>query len=111
MNGKENKIAKELHRYTHAPVVEMGLILEHAGVSNEKLMNDNEIYTSSCDIFFSSIRICHRRKVSLTQVKDMFNCSRQANFIVAYIKAEWFEVLIIVNTGTKYEGRAIGSTM
>lgn len=103
-------LAKKLHRFPHATGDEMKMILEEAGKKGKigRSMS-NEFYQvhAACDTFVSSGKTRYRREGSLSHVNKTFNDKVQADLVTVLILEERYDVLNIVNTGTRYGERVI----
>lgn len=101
-HGKEKSKQKTLLHYGHAPVEKMRSFLEDWGEHHKNLMNFYDGYKSKWDGCASSGLPLPCRKVSLNYVKDEFNGSIQADYVMVYIYEQKYEVLKIVDMDTKY---------
>lgn len=100
-------IVQKVHRFTHAPAKDMGILLRTAGYNDDKM---DEIFYDiykSCDICASTGRPANMKKVSIMHINESFNRKLQADFMVKYIRGERFDVLSMVDTWTGYGERVI----
>ncbi len=100
---------KRIHRFTHASAKEMKTILKDAGMLNPELEEYCEKIHDACDICASTGRPAHRKRISITHINEKFNESVAADFLVAFIGSEKFQVLNIIDMGTNYGERTIVS--
>lgn len=103
-------MVKRLHRFTHATSDEMQRILSDGGRLTEVIENACDKVFQACDICTSTGAPKSRRKISLSHVNTAFNDEIQADFVTVNIRGERYEVLNIVDTGTRYGERVIAST-
>lgn len=81
--------------------------LRDAGIRNKTLQEAYERFHDTSEIcaFTGSPR--DRRKVSISHINEAFNYAIQDDYMMVYIKSEEFEILNIVDSGTRYGKRAI----
>lgn len=101
------QVAKKLHRFTHAPIEEMTRLLTDAGKFTHSLASEYAKVHRSCDICASTGTPTPKRKISISHINTEFNNEIQADFVTIFIREERFEVLNIIDTGTKYGERVI----
>lgn len=100
-------LAKRLHRFTHATADEMKRLLSDADQLTDELKKACEKVYDACEICISSGQPKPRRKISLSHINTAFNDEIQADFVTVMIRGERYEVLNIVDTGTRYGERVI----
>lgn len=100
-------LAKRLHRFTHASDEEMRRILTDANKMTPGLGDACTKVRQACDICASTGTPVPRRKISITHVNSAFNNEVQADFVTILIREERYEVLNIIDTGTRYGERVI----
>lgn len=101
-------MVKKIHRFSHGTADEMKQIFSDAGMDTPDVRRACERVFEACEVCVSSGRPANRAKVSLTHV--------QADFVTVYIRDEKYEVLNMVDMGTRYGERFIapdrnGNTM
>lgn len=100
-------LAKKLHKFTHAHYQDMKAILRDAGQLKPSLEEACERVYNACPICASSGRPSDRRKVSITHVNRAFNEEIQTDFTYVRIFDKRYEIINIIDTGTKYGERGI----
>lgn len=100
-------IEKEMHRFTHGTSKEMISLLKDAGLEGPEYKRACQKVFDSCGICASSVRPADKAKVSLAHVNKSFNSEIQADFVTVYIRDEKFEVINIIDVGTRYGERSI----
>lgn len=103
-------MAKRLHRFTHATTNDIQRLLSDAGKLTGHLEGAYERVYDACDICAATGQQKPRRKVSISHINTAFNDEIQADFVTVHIRGERYEVLNIIDTGTRYGERVIAST-
>lgn len=106
----ELNMAKKIHRFTHAHSDEMKMLFKDAGMLTPVLKAACEKVHDACEICVSSGEPKKRKKISLTHVNSAFNEDLTADFVTVRISGEKYEVLNIVDAGTRYGERVIASS-
>lgn len=104
---QELNMVKRVHRFSHATSKEMQSLFKDANLDSQVIANACKKVHEACDICASTGRPKDKKKVSLTHVNEAFNNEIQADYVIVYIRDEKFEVLNIVDLGTRYGERAI----
>lgn len=100
-------LVKRLHRFTHAPEQEMVRILSDANRLTPNVKKACAKVYQACDICASSGTPIPKKKISISHVNAALNLEVQAGFVTVNIRNERYEVLKIVDTGTRYGERTI----
>lgn len=103
-------ITKKIHRYTHATVEKMKRIIKDGGMATPELNAACEKVFQVCQICVSSGRPGIKPKISLSHVNTRFNDEVQADFVTVYIREEKYEVLNVIDSGTRYGERVIATS-
>ena len=107
---QELNMVKRVHRFSHATSREMQEMFRDAKMNSRKISTACDTVHKACDICASTGRPKDKKKVSLTHVNEAFNAEIQADYVIVYIKEEKYEVLNIIDLGTRYGERAIATT-
>ena len=107
---QEINMVKRVHRFSHASSKEMQELFKDAKLDTSTVARACEKVHDACDICASTGRPKDKKKVSLTHVNEAFNAEIQADYVVVYIRDEKFEVLNVIDLGTRYGERAIART-
>lgn len=107
---QELNVVKRVHRFSHVTSKEMQEMFRDAKMNSREIYKACDKVHKACDICASTGRPKDKKKVSLTQVNEAFNAEIQANCVIVYIKEEKYEVLNIIDLGTRYGERAIATT-
>lgn len=107
---KELNLAKRIHRFGHSSVSDMMDIMTDANLDTEKLRHACQKVYDACDICAASGRPKIKKKISLSHVNEGFNQEVQADFLYAVIGDKNYEILNIIDVGTKYGERSLAES-
>lgn len=104
---RELTMAKRIHRFGHASSKDMAKMMKHTGYDMKRITEACDKVFSSCAICASSGRPADRRKISTTHLNAAFNDEIQADFMYVHMRGKKWEIMNIIETGTRYGERAI----
>ena len=110
MARRELNMVKRVHRFSHSTATEMKELFKDASLLSGGIGKACDKVHRACDICASTGRLKDKEKVSLTHVNEAFNVEIQADYVIVYIREEKFEVMNMIDLGTRYGERAIAKT-
>lgn len=107
---QEIKMAKQVHKFGHAGVSDMIKMMKPSGYDGQRIKEACIKVHQACAICAASGRPANRKKLSTTHINAAFNEEIQADFLYVYIREKKYEVLNIIDLGTKYGERIISQS-
>lgn len=104
---REMSMAKRVHRFSHASVNDMVRLMAPTGFDKAKIFEACSKVFSACAICAASGRPADKRKVSTTHLNAAFNEEVQSDFFYVYIREKKYEILNMIDLGTRYGERAM----
>lgn len=95
-------LTKKVHRYGHARESELISLFKDAGILTQPLALACKKVVTACDACQGSERRGIKTKISLSHVNKAFNEKIHVDFATVRFKDVNYEILNIVDTGTKY---------
>lgn len=102
-------LAKRIHRYSHAPAMEMADMLARTGCSKETAFNISKEIVANCIACQKSGPPQPSKKLSLFHICEAHNQEIQTDFMYVEIREAKYCVLHVVDTGTAFSKTAIAS--
>lgn len=103
-------LARRIHCFSHTTPEETIKFLNDAGHDSPGIEKAVKKVHKFCNICSSSGRPATEKKVSFMHVNKAFNQEIKADFVTAFIGAERYEVLNIIDMGTGYGGSSIAAS-
>lgn len=104
---RELTMAKRVYRFGHASVNYMVCLMKPTGYDIGKIKEACAKVYNACSICAASGRPADRKKVSTTHINAAFNDELQADFCYVHIRGQKYEVLNMIDMGTRYGERAL----
>lgn len=98
-------MAKRIHRFGHANEGEMRKIMEPMKYDDEEVKRVCKKVQTACAICAMTGRPVDRKKISTTHIHAAFNDEIQVDYLYAEIHDTKYEILNIIDTGTRYGER------
>lgn len=102
---RELNMAKRIHRFGHASASDMQNLMEGASFEPAKVTEACRTVLDACPICITTGRPANMKKISPTHMNESFNVELQVDFTYIRMRGERYEMLIMIDLGTKYGER------
>lgn len=99
--------AKKIHRFGHGNATEMERIMKSMRFNAEDVKRACQKVQSACPVCAATGRPKNRKKISTTHIHSAFNQEIQADYLYATIHGTKYEILNMIDTGTRYGERVL----